>query len=50
MDVVDEISGVKTGPGDKPLDPVVMVKLTVLEKVPASAEKTAPAKDASEKK
>jgi len=40
MDVVDEISGVKTGPGDKPLEPVVMTKLKRVDKVPSPAKVT----------
>jgi cyclophilin family peptidyl-prolyl cis-trans isomerase len=50
MDVVDKISAVKTGPGDKPLEPVVMQKVQRVDKVPASAEMAAPVKDASKEK
>jgi hypothetical protein len=40
MDVVDKISGVRTGPGDKPLEPVVMTKLKRVDKVPSAAKAT----------
>jgi cyclophilin family peptidyl-prolyl cis-trans isomerase len=44
MDVVDKISGVKTGPGDKPLEPVIMKKLLRVDSVP-SGEQAKQAKD-----
>ncbi|OGC92119.1 MAG: hypothetical protein A2W25_17310 [candidate division Zixibacteria bacterium RBG_16_53_22] len=49
MDIVDKISAVKTGPGDKPLEPVVMLKLTRVDKVPA-AEKAKQVKDTPSQK
>jgi peptidyl-prolyl cis-trans isomerase A (cyclophilin A) len=35
MDIIKKIGGVKTGPGDKPITPVVMKKVTI-ERVPES--------------
>lgn len=49
MDVVDKISGVKTGPGDKPLEPVVMQKLRRVDKIPA-AEQAKQVKDTPSQK
>ena len=49
MDVVDKIAGVEVGPNDKPVKPVIMQKLLIVEKLPAA--KVAPVKkDTPEKK
>jgi len=50
MDVVDKIAKVQTGQKDRPLEPVVMIKLQRVEKIPAAAEKAAPAKESSGQK
>jgi cyclophilin family peptidyl-prolyl cis-trans isomerase len=52
MDIVDTISMLKNSgpPNNKALENIVMEKLQRVGKIPTSAEKTAPAKDASEKK
>ena len=50
MDVVDKIAKVQTGQKDRPLEPVVMMKLQRVEKIPAAAEKAAPAKESSGQK
>jgi peptidyl-prolyl cis-trans isomerase B (cyclophilin B) len=38
MDVVDKIAAVKTGPGDKPVEPVVMTKLHRVDQLPSDAK------------
>jgi peptidyl-prolyl cis-trans isomerase B (cyclophilin B) len=49
MDVVDKIAQVSVGAGDKPIQPVIMLKLSRVDKVPA-APAAAPKKDAGETK
>jgi peptidyl-prolyl cis-trans isomerase B (cyclophilin B) len=48
MDVVDKIAGVEVGPNDKPVKPVIMQKLLIVEKLPAA--KVAPVKKATPEK
>jgi peptidyl-prolyl cis-trans isomerase B (cyclophilin B) len=48
MDVVDKIAVVKTGPNDKPIEPVVMTKLQRVDQIPTGA-KTAIEKKVIEK-
>jgi cyclophilin family peptidyl-prolyl cis-trans isomerase len=40
MDVVDKIAAVKTGPNDKPIEPVVMTKLQRVDQIPTGAKTT----------
>jgi cyclophilin family peptidyl-prolyl cis-trans isomerase len=39
MDVVDKIAAAKVGPGDKPIEPVIMLKIQRVDKIPGAAEK-----------
>lgn len=50
MDVVDKIAAVQIGENDKPLQPVVMTKLLTVEKIPVTATKAAPSKEATGQK
>jgi len=50
MDIVDKIAALPTAPGDKPLQPVVMLKVHRVEKLPAAAPAAPPAKPSEEKK
>jgi len=40
MDVVDKIAKVKTGPNDRPLEPVVMLKVRRVDKLPVATTET----------
>jgi cyclophilin family peptidyl-prolyl cis-trans isomerase len=48
MDVVDKIAKVSVDSGDKPVTPVVMQKLSRVDKVPTAAPAAAPKKDTPE--
>jgi cyclophilin family peptidyl-prolyl cis-trans isomerase len=51
MDVVNKIAAVPVGAGDKPTQPVTMIKLSRVDKLPdVQAAKVAPKKDATEPK
>lgn len=49
MDVADKIATVQTGPGDKPIQPVIMLKVYRVDKLPSAAP-AAPAMKSSEEK